>query len=337
MRYLSGIQPSGSPHIGNYFGAIAPHVALSKGVVWPGDATASDDTGFFFIADYHALTTVQDPKLLRAHVRDVAATYLALGMDAERAVFFRQSDVPEVCELTWLLATCTGKGLLERAHSYKDKTDRGLAASMGLFTYPILMAADIAIYDSDRVPVGQDQVQHVEMTQDMVTHFNSAYSGDHLRRPEHVLSETPRVIGIDGQKMSKSYHNTIPLFVEGKELKKAVNAIVTDSREPAEAKEPDSVTAYQILSLFLDAPARLEWEARLRAGGVGYGALKGALMEQMDLRFGAARVRYQHLMTTDVGEREIEAVLQRGAVAARTVAKQTLGRCLRAVGIHRAG
>ncbi len=326
MRFLSGIQPSGTPHLGNYFGAIHQHVQASRSL-------GGGDSAFFFIADYHALTTTHDATKLRQQVRDVAATYVALGLDVEQAVLFRQSDVPEVTELTWLLASVTGMGLLERAHSYKDKVSNNIKPSVGLFTYPILMAADIVAYDSDVVPVGGDQVQHVEMAQDMVTHFNSTFSVEALKRPEWHLSPTPKVPGTDGQKMSKSYNNAIGIFVEGKEQKKQVNAIVTDSREPAEAKEPDSVNAYGVLSLFLTREERVEWEDRLRAGGVGYGDLKKALMEKMDARFGEARAVYRDLMTTPAGEERLEAILARGAARARPVAQATLWRCLEAVGM----
>lgn len=326
MRYLSGIQPSGTPHLGNYFGAIAQHVDASRNLT-------AGDSAFFFIADYHALTTTHDAAKLRAQVRDVAATYVALGLDTDAAVLFRQSDVPEVTELSWLLATVTGTGLLERAHSYKDKIANNIKPSVGLFTYPILMAADIVAYDADIVPVGQDQVQHVEMAQDMVGHFNAAFSVQALKRPEWRLSPTPKVPGTDGQKMSKSYNNAIGIFVEGKELKKQVNAIVTDSREPAEPKEPDSVNAWGILSLFLGREDRAVWEDRLRAGGVGYGDLKKALMEQMDARFGDARKVYQELMTTPQGEARLNDILEAGAARARPIAQATLARCLEAVGM----
>jgi tryptophanyl-tRNA synthetase len=326
MRTLSGIQPSGTPHLGNYFGAILQHIEAAA-------TLSAGDSAFFFIADYHALTTTHDAQRLRSQVRDVAATYVALGLDVDRAVLFRQSDVPEVTELTWLLASVTGMGLLERAHSYKDKVANNIKPSVGLFTYPILMAADIVAYDSDVVPVGQDQVQHIEMAQDMVTHFNSAFGVEALKRPEWKLSPTPKVPGTDGQKMSKSYNNAISIFVEGKALKKQVNAIVTDSREPAEPKEPDSVNAYGLLALFLDAAEREEWSQRLRAGGVGYGDLKGALIAKMDARFGEARLRYQALMTTSAGEDELEAILERGAARARPVAQATLHRCFEAVGM----
>jgi tryptophanyl-tRNA synthetase len=329
MRYLSGLQPSGLPHIGNYFGAIEQHVKISQDL-------AGDDSAFYFIADYHALTTTQDPALLRAQVQGVAATYVALGLDIQKAVFFRQSDIPEVTELTWLLSTVTGMGLLQRAHSYKDKVDKGIVPSVGLFTYPVLMTADIVIYDADVVPVGQDQVQHVEMAQDMATHFNSAYGGTFLKRPEWRLSKTPKVPGTDGQKMSKSYNNTITLFAEGKELKRQVNAIVTDSRPPEEPKDPDSVNAWKILALFLSEPAQAEWAARLAQGGVGYGDLKKELMAQMDSRFGAARERYRFLTTDPAGQAELEDILAAGAQRARGVARATLGRCLEAAGMDSA-
>lgn len=329
MRILSGIQPSGTPHLGNYFGAIRQHIESVA-------TLAAADSAYFFIADYHALTTTQDKAKLKAQVRDVAATYVALGLDVERAVLFRQSDVPEVQELTWLLSTVTGMGLLERATSYKDKVAKGISSSVGLFTYPILQAADISIYDSDVVPVGEDQKQHIEMTQDMVGHFNATYGADLLRRPEYRASPTPKVPGTDGQKMSKSYGNTITIFAEGKELKKQVNAIVTDSRPPEEKKEAKGLGVYEILALFLSDDEKASWTKRLADGGVGYGDLKKEIMAKMDARFGTARQRYNHLMTTSEGEAELEVLLQKGAVTARTVAKATLARCYDAVGMDNA-
>jgi tryptophanyl-tRNA synthetase len=329
MRTLSGIQPSGTPHLGNYFGAIREHIAVSRRLK-PGDSA------FFFIADYHALTTTHDAARLRFQVRDVASTYVALGLDTEAAVLFRQSDVPEVTELTWLLSTVTGMGLLERAHSFKDKTARGITPSVGLFTYPILMAADIVAYDSDVVPVGEDQKQHIEMAQDMVTHFNAAYGVEALRRPEPQLSTTPKIPGTDGHKMSKSYNNTIAIFAEGKDLKKQVNAIVTDSREPSEPKDPDTLNVFSILSLFLADVEKATWEERLRVGGVGYGDVKKEIMARMDARFGEARVRYRHLMTTTDGAHELDGILDRGGSRARAVARATLARCYDAVGMDSA-
>lgn len=331
MRILSGIQPSGTPHLGNYFGAIAQHVESSHSLV-------PADSAFLFIADYHALTTTHDKQKLKNQVRDVAATYVALGLDLDKAVLFRQSDIPEVQELTWLLCTVTGMGLLERAVSYKDKIAKGIAPSVGLFTYPILQAADIAIYDSDVVPVGEDQKQHIEFAQDMVTHFNSTYGVTALRRPAPRLSATPRVPGTDSvhSKMSKSYNNTITIFAEGKDLKRQVNAIVTDSRDPAEPKDPKDLTVYAILKLFLDADEQTSWDQRIRVGGVGYGDLKKEIMVKMDMRFGAARTRYQHLMTQAEGEAELEVILQKGAAVARRIAQATLARCYDAVGMDNA-
>ena len=329
-RHLSGIQPSGLPHLGNYFGAIAQHVAVST------TADAAQQDALFFIADLHALTSVHDRAVLEENVRSIAATYVALGLDTERAVFFRQSDIPEVTELLWLFLTVTGMGLLERAHSYKDKVARGLHASAGLFTYPVLMAADIVIYDADIVPVGHDQIQHVEMAQDMVTHFNTTYGGEFLKRPDWRLSPTPKVPGTDGAKMSKSYNNAIWIFDEGKSLKKSVNAIVTDSRPPEEPKDPDGVNAFALLDLFLDEAERADWRARIQKGGVGYGHLKGALIEKMDARFGAARGTYQELMKSEAGKQRLEETLARGAAQARPLAQATLARCFEAVGMGNA-
>ncbi|MFZ9887456.1 MAG: tryptophan--tRNA ligase [Myxococcota bacterium] len=335
-RYLSGIQPSGRPHLGNYFGAMVQHLEAAQ------RAAPGGDDALFFIADLHALTTVTDAALVRTHVQDVAASYLALGLDTSRCHFFRQSDIPEVTELTWLLSTCTGMGLLERAHSYKDKTARGIPASVGLFTYPVPMAADILIYDADVVPVGKDQVQHIEMTQDMAGHFNTRWGTAErplLRRPEWQLSTTPKVPGTDGEKMSKSYDNTIWIFEEGKALKKAVNAIVTDSRLPEEPKDPDTVNAFLLLELFLSPDESKDWRARLTAGGSGapgYGDLKKALMAKMDERFGAARERYRTFLPGGPHHVDAEELLQTSAGRARALAQDVLGRCYEAVGMPNA-
>jgi tryptophanyl-tRNA synthetase len=224
--------------LGNYFGAMKQHIALQN-----------EADCFYFIADYHALTTIHDPQALRQNVHDVALDYLALGLDANKAAFFRQSDVPEVAELTWILATVTNMGLLERAVSYKEKVDKGIDASVGLFTYPVLMAADILIYRSHCVPVGKDQVQHIEMTQDMAGRFNRAY-GEVFPIPNYRLDKEPKVPGTDGQKMSKSYGNTIEIFAEGKALKKTVMSIVTDSRTVAEPKDPERCNVFALYRLF---------------------------------------------------------------------------------------
>ena len=324
--FLSGIQPSGRPHIGNYFGAIRQHVA------------SLDEPGehLFFIADYHALTTIQDAEALRGHVRDLAATYFALGMDPERAMFFRQSDVPEVTEIAWLLATVTGMGLLERAHSYKDKVANGIKPSVGLFTYPILMAADILAYDSTIVPVGKDQIQHVEMTQDMATHFNSRY-GETFLRPEArlpVRDDMAKVPGLDGQKMSKSYGNDLWIFEEGKALKKAIGRIPTDSREPSEPKDPSGIQLFDFLNLFLDEDELQDWKGRVQAGGEdapGYGHLKVRLAGAFDEHFGPARARYKELMADPA---ELDRVLLKGAEKARARAVVVRDRALRAAGLR---
>lgn len=327
-RTLSGIQPTGLPHLGNYFGAIQQHIAASK------VASREAKDALFFIADLHALTTVHDKKVVEESVRGVAATYVALGLDTTRSSFYRQSDIPEVTELMWLLLSVTGVGLLERGTSYRDKVERGIPASAGLFNYPALMAADILIVDSDVVPVGKDQQQHIEFAQDMATHFNTAYGvPDCLKKPSWSFSTTPLVPGTDGAKMSKSYGNSIWMFEEGKALKKAVNAIVTDSRPPEEPKDPEGLNVYAILALFLDDAEKTDWRARLAKGGVGYGDMKKAIMEKMDARFGEARERYRQLTTTPQGQDELEAVLVAGAATVRPLARATLARCYEAVGM----
>ncbi len=328
-RVLSGIQPSGDIHIGNYFGAIASHIALQK--QYPGEC-------LFFIADYHALTSVHNAAALRASVREVAATYVALGLDPERACLFRQSDVPEVTELTWMLSCVTGMGLLERAHSYKDKIAKGLKPSMGLFTYPILMAADILAYGSTLVPVGKDQVQHVEMAQDMATYFNEAFNPGVpiLRRPEWKLSTSPYVPGLDGAKMSKSYNNTIPLFASGKPLRKLVGKIVTDSTPLGQPLNADTCNAFALLVLFCDEAEQASIRAWYREGAregepFGYGHAKMLLAEKMETRFTAARRRYEHLLAEPA---ELEAALTAGAQRARKLAIATLERCRHACGLR---
>jgi tryptophanyl-tRNA synthetase len=310
-RYLSGIQASGTPHIGNYFGAIEQHVRASREL-------GPSDAAFFFIADFHALTSISDPELLAHQVRSVAATYLACGLDVEKAVFFRQSDVPEVTELAWLLATCTGMGLLERAHSYKDKVAKGIPASAGLFTYPVLMAADILIYDADVVPVGKDQQQHVEMTQDMAQHFNTRFGEGRevLKYPKWTFSRTPTVPGVDGEKMSKSYGNTIEIFLDGKELQKSVARIVTDSRPPAEPKDPEGLVVLQILELFLNESERADWRRRVSEGGEsgpGYGHMKKEIVARMDALFGGVRESYRRYMSDGAAQRELDEILTEGA------------------------
>jgi len=324
--YLSGIQPSGRPHLGNYFGAIRQHVALQS----------ESGKRFYFIADYHALTSSRDPEKLREAVRDVASTYLALGLDPEKVALFRQSDVKEVLELSWLLACTTGMGLLERAHSYKDKIAHGIKPNVGLFTYPVLMAADILAYDSTHVPVGKDQIQHVEMAQDMAGFFNGAF-GDVFRRPEARLPKSEsmaKVPGLDGEKMSKSYGNDVWIFESGKKLKQAVGRIVTDSRAPEEPKDPDALLMFRFLELFWPRPQLDEWKERVRRGGAaapGYGHLKMAVVEAMETHFAPARARRAELLA-DPGE--VDRILERGAEAARSRASATRDRALRACGLR---
>ena len=329
VRVLSGVQPSGILHLGNYFGAIRQHIALQD--EYPGQC-------FYFIADYHALTTLRDAQSLRDNVRDVAVTYLALGLDPDKAILFRQSDVPEVTELTWLLSTVTGMGLLERAHSYKDKVANGIKPSVGLFSYPILMASDILIYKSTLVPVGKDQVQHVEMTQDMATYFNEAFAPKGQRilvRPEYRLSEAPYVPGLDGRKMSKSYGNTIPIFTSGKKLKKLVGRIVTDSTPLGQPLDPDSCNVFGLLKLFCSA-AELDqvrtWYLEGKRDGepFGYGHAKQYLATKIEEHFAEARARREDLLAHP---EKVDRVLGESAARARAVARATLDECRRACGL----
>ena len=325
--FLSGIQPSGLQHLGNYFGAIKRHI----------ECQTDGNEHFYFIADYHALTSSRDPEKLREHVIEVAVTYLALGLDPERVTFWRQSDVPEVCEITWLLSTVTGMGLLERAHSFKDKVAHGIKPNVGLFTYPILMAADILAYDPDFVPVGKDQVQHVEMTQDMAGYFNNTYETEVFKRPECVIPENAahaKVPGVDGQKMSKSYGNHIWIFEEGKPLKKQINKIETDSRPPEEPKNPDELIVFDLLSLFLEAAELEDWKSRVREGGEGapgYGHLKKRLIEAIEDEFREARERRRELLADRA---ELERLLQRGAEKASVRAREVRDRALKACGLR---
>jgi tryptophanyl-tRNA synthetase len=326
-RILSGVQPSGKLHIGNYFGAIKQHIALQ-----------TEGECFFFIADYHALTSIADVEkdpgrraaVLAANAQDVALDYLALGLDPDKVAFFRQSDVPEVCELTWIFSTVTGMGLLERAHSYKDKTDRGIAPSVGLFTYPILMAADILIYRSHVVPVGQDQVQHLEMTRDMAGYFNNTYGVELFPMPVARLDAVPSVPGTDGQKMSKSYGNTIDIFAEGNALKKPVMGIQTDSTPMGQPLDPTRCNVVALYSLFATSQEKAELEARYRAGSIGYGEAKKLLLGKIEAFFGPAREKRKQLVK-DPGY--AEDVLRKGAQKARAEAQKTVELVRKAVGM----
>src|SRR6476659_9653100 len=319
-RILSGVQPTGKLHLGNYFGAIRQHIALQE-----------EGECFFFIADFHALTTVQDRALLKELVRGVALDYLALGLDPQKAAFFRQSDVPEVTELAWILATVTGMGLLERATSYKDKLDKGISPSVGLFTYPVLMAADILIYRSHLVPVGKDQVQHLEMTRDMAGKFNRAY-GDIFPLPqERLVKQGALVPGTDGQKMSKSYNNTIEIFAEGKPLKKVVMGIVTDTLPPEAPKDPEPRIPYQLYKLFAIPDEAAELANRYRAGGLGDGTAKQMLLEKIDSFFGPFREKRKQL-AADRGY--VDDVLRDGEKRARAEAQKTMDLVRSATGLR---
>jgi len=322
MRTLTGIQPSGVLHLGNYLGAMQPAIA------------AQDRAGdcFYFIADYHSMTSLTDPQKRRDYTLGVALDWLACGLDPAKSVLWRQSDVPEVCELAWMLGTLAPMGLLERAHSYKDKTARGLAANVGLFTYPVLMAADILLFDTAHVPVGRDQKQHVEMTRDMAIKFNLAY-GETFVVPESVIRDESAVVpGLDGQKMSKSYGNTLDLFGDEKATRKKIMGIPMDSRAPAEPKpDADQNLAIRLLKVVSEPAFALETEERLRVGGLGYGDLKKILFEQVWTHFEAARGRRAALAADPA---YVESVLRDGAARARTVADGVLARARRACGLR---
>lgn len=319
-RILSGVQSSGKLHLGNYFGAIKQHIELQ-------------DQGecFYFIADYHALTTIHDREVLSRNVFDAALDYLALGLDPERVAFFRQSDVPEVTELAWILATVTGMGLLERAHSYKDKIEQGITPSVGLFTYPVLMAADILIYDADRVPVGQDQKQHLEVTRDVAMKFNDRF-GPVFRIPEPVIrEETATLPGTDGQKMSKSYGNIVEIFATEKEFRKKIMGIKTDST-PVESPKPVENSILLALAKTVASPSDYEaMVASMQAGGKGYGDYKKQLFEMLWEHFAPFRARRTEW---EQDPARVEAVLQRGAEKARVTARAVLARARQAVGIQ---
>lgn len=317
-RILSGVQPSGKLHLGNYFGAVKQHIELQNS----GEC-------FYFIADYHSLTTVHDAKTLSQNTLDVALDYLALGLDPAKAVFFRQSDVPEVNELAWILSTVTNMGLLERAVSYKEKVDKGIDASVGLFYYPILMAADILMYRSSLVPVGKDQVQHIEMTQDIAGKFNRCF-GEIFPIPGFRLDKESKVPGVDGQKMSKSYGNTIEIFAEGKPLEKRIMGIVTDSTPVESPKDPTKCNVFALYSLFATEVEKTALEQKYRSGGMGYGEAKKALLAKVNEHFSAAREKRKELASRPG---EVEDILKAGARRAREEARATIRLVRRAVGM----
>jgi tryptophanyl-tRNA synthetase len=336
MRILSGVQSSGRLHIGNYYGAIRQFVQLQD-----------EGQAYFFIANLHALTTVREPKLAEELTRDAAMAYLSLGLDPKKAVLFRQSDVREVLELYWILGTVVPHANLERAHSYKDKIAKGISPDFGLFAYPVLMAADILLYSPDFVPVGKDQIQHIEFARDWAVKFNLTYvPGYDAQDPEgkekghapgilklpaaRVQESTAVVPGVDGQKMSKSYGNTIELFGEEKEIKKRIMGIKTDSTAVEAPKPTENAPLYDLLKLMLPEQRFQEADASWRAGGKGYGEYKKLLLEAFHENFGPARKRYDELKRDPA---ELERILQDGAERARAEASQLMQRVRRAVGV----
>jgi tryptophanyl-tRNA synthetase len=320
MRVLSGIQPTGRFHWGNYFGAIRQYIALQD-----------NEQAFYFIADLHALTTIRDPALLRQLCVDAALDLVALGLDPHKATLFLQSDVPEVSELMWLLMTVAPMGLLEKCHAYKDKVSRGLPADAGLFNYPVLMAADILLYDSDVVPVGVDQVQHIEVTRDLAQKFNHLYGEVLVLPAPRVLDETAKVPGTDGEKMSKSYGNTIELFEPERKLRKKIMAIKTDSTPVEAPKDPEKCNLFTLFKLFASTDRQEALAARYRAGGMGYGEAKQALFEIAWEHFAKAREKREKL-AADPGI--IEGILRAGALRAREKGAHVLDRARTACGLR---
>lgn len=319
---LSGITPSGKLHLGNYFGAIRQHIAMQE----EGDA-------FYFIANYHSLTSINDGREIRENTLDIALDYLALGLDPERCTFFCQSDVPQHAELAWILGTFCPVSLMEKGVAYKDKVAQGLSPNIGLFTYPILQAADILIYDTDLVPVGQDQKQNIEICRDLAGKFNHNYGGEYFRLPEeHIVESVAVVPGIDGRKMSKSYGNTIGIFDEGKTLRKKVMSIETDSTPLEEPKDPESCNVFALIKLFADESSREEIASRYREGGYGYGHAKKELLGMIEEYFGEARERRRRLADNlDY----VHGVLREGAVRARDRAESVMKPVREATGLYK--
>lgn len=320
MRILTGLQPSGKLHIGNYFGAIEPAVRLQD----QGEA-------YYFIADYHAMTTVTDPKALREYVWDLAVSFLACGLDPAKATFFRQSDVPEVNELAWILSTVCPMGLLERCHSYKDKTARGFEANHALFAYPALMAADILLYDSNLVPVGKDQKQHLEVTRDLCDKLNNRFGADLLVMPEPMIAESTAVVpGLDGQKMSKSYNNTLPLFGEEKPLRKLIMGIKTDSTPVEDPKPTEGSIILQLYKLLASPEDYATMVSDFERGGLGYGEFKKRLWEAYQAYFAPI---WERKRTLEQDPEYVRSVLREGAERARHTADAVLRRVRKAVGL----
>ena len=319
MRVLSGMQPSGEAHLGNYFGSIKPNVELQ-----------GQDENIFMVADLHALTSVQDPDALRRYRQSLTMDLLACGFNPGKSILFFQSYVPEHAELAWILSCVTPVGLLERAVSYKEKVGKGMAASAGLFAYPVLQAADIVLYDANIVPVGKDQKQHVEMARDIAGKFNHRYGKDILVVPDVQIREEVAVVpGTDGQKMSKSYGNTIPVFADEKVIEKAIMGIVTDSKTVGEAKNPEKCVVFQLHALFLDDAGKRSLAEKYRAGGLGYGEAKKMLFRACMEHFRSMREKRSGLQ-----EACVEGVIKDGAVRAEAIAGKTMERVRKAVGLR---
>lgn len=329
QRVLTGITTTGTPHLGNYVGAIRPAIAASR---------RDDVESFYFLADYHALIKCQDPEAVHRSTLEIAASWLALGLDTDNAWFYRQSDIPEIPELNWLLSCMAAKGLMNRAHAYKAAVqeneesgeDPDYGITMGLFSYPVLMAADILLFNAHRIPVGRDQIQHVEMARDIAQRFNHHY-GEHFALPEAQVDDDVALLqGLDGRKMSKSYGNTIPLFLSEKQLKKHINKIKTNLLEPGEPKDPDSSAVFQIWQAFASAEQTEEMRAEF-AAGIAWGEAKKRLFELVNAELSEARERYQALLAAPA---EVEEVLLRGAERAREISQPFIGGLRQAVGIR---
>ncbi|MES2825953.1 MAG: tryptophan--tRNA ligase [Pseudomonadota bacterium] len=330
QRVLTGITTTGTPHLGNYVGAIRPAIAASQ---------RAEVQSFYFLADFHALIKCHDPILVHQSTREIAATWLALGLDTDNAIFYRQSDVPEIPELCWMLTCMAAKGLMNRAHAYKGAVDINKEAgedldfgiTMGLYSYPILMAADILMFNAQKVPVGKDQIQHVEMARDIAARFNHHY-GEHFVLPEAQVDDTVALLqGLDGRKMSKSYNNTIPLFLPEKQLKKSINKVVTNLLEPGEAKDPDTSAVFQIWQAFA-TPLQTAEMRQAFADGIAWGEAKKQLFELINNQVGDAREKYEALLANPV---HIEEILQAGAVKARSYSRPLLEEIRAAVGIKK--
>jgi len=321
LRVLSGIQPSGKLHIGNYYGAMRQHLQLQD-----------EHNCFYFIADYHALTSNPSPDEIAGHTLDVAMDYIALGLDTDKTVFWRQSDTPEVAELTWLLSCVTPMGLLQRCTSYKDKIAQGLSPNHGLFAYPVLQAADILIYNSDLVPVGADQKQHIEVTRDIAARFNNVYGEVFVIPEDHIIKSVAIVPGVDGRKMSKSYGNTIEIFEPENSVKKKIMRIVTDSTPVEEPKDPEKCNVFALLKLVASPEELGEWDNKYRSGGMGYGQAKKRLAELVIDHFKPYRQKRAEL---EDNLDHVKKVLADGAERARAVAGRTLEKARQAVGLRR--